>query len=168
VSQFVSRKKVPSVTTYLKETKQHLATVVQHLSSLPDEMKYPETTWEWTIGRDFKDRLTGCVPCSNLLFLLYVNVIFILDTASFLLEKAIAAANEDPAPLVYALYLIETAILFESPTVPSMLLKNAGLGHVHLVQNKLLKTEPRLSEPEKDIFNSLDAIGWPNTTTNTE
>jgi hypothetical protein len=25
----------------------------------PDVEKYPEETWEWTIGRDFKDRLAG-------------------------------------------------------------------------------------------------------------
>ena len=30
-----------------------------HLPALPDEVKFPEETWEWTIGRDFKDRVIG-------------------------------------------------------------------------------------------------------------
>lgn len=30
-----------------------------NLPQLPPEDKYTEETWEWTIGRDFKDRLDG-------------------------------------------------------------------------------------------------------------
>ena len=31
--------------------------VVSALPELPSLLKYPEETWEWTIGRDYKDRL---------------------------------------------------------------------------------------------------------------
>lgn len=27
--------------------------------SLPDPVQYPEETWEWTIGRDYRDRIIG-------------------------------------------------------------------------------------------------------------
>lgn len=29
------------------------------VSNLPDLVQYPMETWEWTIGRDYKDRVTG-------------------------------------------------------------------------------------------------------------
>jgi hypothetical protein len=29
------------------------------VTSLPDPVQYPEETWEWTIGRDYRDRVIG-------------------------------------------------------------------------------------------------------------
>lgn len=38
------------------------------LPELPDKIKYDEHTWEWTIGRDFSDRVLGSVVCVFVLF----------------------------------------------------------------------------------------------------
>jgi hypothetical protein len=67
--------------------------------------------------------------------------------AAFHLEKALKIASTNPAPLIDAVYWIEAALeldaAFHSDTLqqPSSLLKNAGLAHAHLVQNKLIKDE---------------------------
>ncbi len=139
----------------------HIAT--RALPSLPDTKKYTEETWEWTIGRDFKDAIA--------------------DTGAFLLDNAIKIANTDPLPLVEAIYFLESCIYLErgvantsthskiSPyssvndpnaKISALLLKNAGLGHVHLVQNKLLNDHDSESyEPINDLFQTLDEINWP-------
>lgn len=139
----------------------HIAT--RALPSLPDTKKYTEETWEWTIGRDFKDSIA--------------------DTGAFLLDNAIKIANVDPLPLVEAIYFLESCIYLErgvanisahskiSPyssvndqnaKISALLFKNAGLGHVHLVQNKLLNDhDSDLYEPINDLFQTVDAIKWP-------
>lgn len=43
---------------------------------------------------------------------------------------------------------------------PHALLKNAGLGHVHLIQNKALDDSLPLPSVE-DMHGSLQRIGWP-------
>jgi hypothetical protein len=35
--------------------------VQSHLNRFPDMNKYTELTWEWTIGRDYKDRVFGMI-----------------------------------------------------------------------------------------------------------
>ncbi len=140
----------------------HIAT--RALPSLPDTKKYTEETWEWTIGRDFKDSLA--------------------DTGAFLLDNAIKIANIDPLPLVEAIYFLESCIYLErgvantsdntvkiSPystvndpnaKINALLLKNAGLGHVHLVQNKIVNDQDaEVYEPMNDLFHTLDEINWP-------
>lgn len=126
----------------------------------PKDDKYPEETWEWTINRDFKDRIIGNVIspplCISLLF-----TSFIIDSSSYFLSTAINIAATVPQPLVDALYFIETAYYLEgNETSPTSLYKNLGLAHVHLVQNKLL-SEDIIPQPTKDIFQSLEKIGWP-------
>ena len=49
--------------------------------------QYPEETWEWTIGRDLKDRVA--------------------DSAAHLLEKAIPTMAVEVQPLVDAVYWLE-------------------------------------------------------------
>lgn len=116
------------------------------LPVLPDLSKYPEETWEWTIGRDFKDALA--------------------DTAGYYLDLAIQTAANDSLPLVDAVYWLESAIAMEEAAQPDftklmyILYKNSGLGHVHLVQNKLLG-EQVLPPPAHDHFRTLDTMGWP-------
>ena len=65
--------------------------------------------------------------------------------------------------MVNALYYLETAYYLEGPvTTPTSLLKNLGLGHVHLIQNNLLNEEI-IPLPAVDLFDSLNKINWPTT-----
>ena len=79
----------------------------------------------------------------------------------------------DPQPLVDAVYWLETSVLLEQTgaaglvrnlsAVPASLLKNVGLGHIYLVQSKLLNSsEPQLFS--YDFFVSGPQIGWPGKT----
>lgn len=81
-----------------------------------------------------------------------------------MLANALKYAHEDPLPLVEAMYWLETSIWMEGgPTMAaSSLVKNAGLGHVHMVQNKQLSNEKPLPKPS-DVHHSLQQIGWPST-----
>ena len=106
------------------------------LPELPNVIKYPEETWEWTIGRDFKDRVA--------------------EAGASLLELAIAEIDKDVQPLISAVYMLESAIQMElrtaaeanitdldggengRPLLPTALLKNAGLGQVYLMKSKKL------------------------------
>jgi len=59
VSQFRPRTDRPKAAEYLQSTKVGWDIVMKHLTQLPDHKQFPEETWEWTIGRDFKDRVAG-------------------------------------------------------------------------------------------------------------
>ncbi len=59
VSQFVPYARAPNGTEYGRMVLRGWEEVLRALSALPDARKYGEDTWEWTIGRDFKDRLIG-------------------------------------------------------------------------------------------------------------
>lgn len=62
VSQFYSLKVSVNATTYLdNQLLNSWSTVLESLNieKLPNEKQFPEETWEWTIGRDFKDRIAG-------------------------------------------------------------------------------------------------------------
>eukprot|EP01035_Chromulina_nebulosa_P022413 gene22413-29021_t len=95
------------------------------LTRLPEIDKYQEITWEWTIRRDYKDRL--------------------IETAAFLLDSSIKTSSVDPKPLLESIYYLESAIITECngnitlynsndlSFVSAGLLKNTGLAHVHLV-----------------------------------
>jgi hypothetical protein len=112
------------------------------LPELPDVKKYPEETWEWTIGRDFKDRVA--------------------ETAAYRLELAIAHEKSQLQPLIDAMYWIETAVLLDGENnVMSSVLKNAGLAHIHLIQNPLLSSHSSLPLPSNDVFNSVNILNWP-------
>lgn len=94
--------------------------------------------------------------------------------ASVLLEKAITIANTDPNPLLDAVFWSEVGITLEKgfirddvPTPPTSLLKNAGLGHAHIVQNKLIKEGEKYGEypiPQSfDVFQTIlgPEVDWP-------
>jgi hypothetical protein len=141
--QLVSSEIQPS--SYAKDTVRIWDTILSHFQnkSFPpiNETKYPEETWEWTINRDLKDRLT--------------------DLSSYLLSIAVQRANEDVVPLIDATYYIESTYYLEgNASTPSSLLKNLGLAHLHLVQNKILN-DSILPKPSRDFFNTLEAIQWP-------
>jgi hypothetical protein len=77
-----------------------------------------------------------------------------------LLEKAIPAVKDDPQPLVDAVYWLENSVLLEQPNVPTALLKNVGLAHVHFVQSGNIGGGA-MPEPSADLFGTTKAIGWP-------
>jgi hypothetical protein len=109
--------------------------------TFPSEKKYPEETWEWTIVRDTKDRL--------------------VDSSSYLLATAIPYANSDPRPLIESVYLVESAVYMEGESeAPTSLLKNLGLAHVHLIQNKVLTGDDSI-QPKDDYLRLLEKISWP-------
>jgi hypothetical protein len=59
VRRFVPKSQVDNGSIYAGTVARSWAQVTQELPRLPDVRKYPEETWEWTIGRDFKDRVAG-------------------------------------------------------------------------------------------------------------
>lgn len=143
VSRFVPMHSAPNGTVFQSYVYQSWRHVLGSLQTLPDLEKYTEETWEWTIGRDFKDRVQ--------------------DTAAFYLEAGIQVAKDDPVPLTNAVYWLEAAVVLETShggKAPSSLLKNAGLGHLHLVQSLLLKEKVPLVLDE-DLFGIEDYVEWP-------
>ena len=150
LTRFVPMNQAPNGTIYNAVTHTNWQKVSKSLSRLPDIEKYSEETWEWTIGRDFKDRVG--------------------DTAAYMLSSAIVSAKDDADPIISAVYWLESAIALEigsghKPSSP--LLKNAGLGHLHLIQNSKLSTEILLPIPN-DTFNTLGTINWPTLNDNPE
>eukprot|EP00605_Chrysophyceae_sp_TOSAG23-4_P001021 GSChrysophyteH1.ASY1.ANO1.1122.1 assembled CDS len=143
VNRFVPSNASPNGTVYQPYVAGNWQHVLKNIRQLPNTEKYTEETWEWTIGRDFKDR--------------------VIDTAAFFLESSISVASTDPAPLCNAVYWLESAILLETVDkgeVPTSLHKNAGLGHLHLVQSS--NFDDTLPLPlDGDWFNSAESIGWP-------
>lgn len=59
VSQFIPVTKASNASVYLTQFKRNIKTVLSQLHTLPDPEQYSSNTWEWTIDRDFKDRI-GC------------------------------------------------------------------------------------------------------------
>ena len=90
----------------------------------------------------------------------------IVDIAAFALQSAISADKNDWA-LIDAIYWLESAALLEelqlainvNGTIPTALLKNLGLGHLHLIQSKFLGAE--LPSPSHDLHQTLYRIPWP-------
>ena len=106
--------------------------VLHALPKLPYSDKYREDAWEWTIGRDFKDRLNGMIYLNVVLceyeyvfdfLLIYCIYAFLhlymylclcfVEVAAFMLELAIKYENEDPAALVTSVYFLEQAVFYE-------------------------------------------------------
>jgi len=86
---------------------------------LPEQEKYDESTWEWTIRREFNDHL--------------------LDRASYMLEAAIDRVEEGRK----LKYLLESAAIMELLAVTdemsrtsTALAKNLGLAYMHMVRSR--------------------------------
>lgn len=76
VSKFVQMTHVPNGTVYSKIAHDSWSMVRSNLPVLPNNKKYPEETWEWTIGRDFKDRLMGKYYLIPILFSIpFINIL---------------------------------------------------------------------------------------------
>jgi hypothetical protein len=62
---------------------------------------------------------------------------------------------------------MESVYLMEGPQCATSLLKNVGLSHLHLVQNKLLSKgqggKPKKLTAPEDIFRTLELMRWPAT-----
>jgi hypothetical protein len=90
------------------------------------------------------------------------------DTSSFFLQLAIAEAKKDPTSLVESIYWLESTLLYEggltNSSASSSLLKNIGLAHVNLIQNKLIpQNTPLPAKPFGDVLGTLRDINWPTT-----
>jgi hypothetical protein len=141
--QLVPMSESPIASKHRRRNGKEWAKVSKHVTTLPSLERYPEETWEWTLGRDYTDKVT--------------------DAASFRLMKAIETAATDPDSLIEAVYFIEYAAYLEmsrNNSVPTFVLKNLGLGHVHLIQNKAIPDD-RLPPPKVDFFRILPALSWP-------
>jgi hypothetical protein len=89
-----------------------------------------------------------------------------LETAACLLERAIRIEKEDYQPLVDSIYLVEVSNMFEHPTVPTHMLKNAGLAHLHYAQHKAEALSANaVPPPKKDLFGALERLQWPSAST---
>lgn len=52
----------PSAAAYVRTLHHSWGRVAEaglSVTTLPDPVQYPEETWEWTIGRDYRDRIIG-------------------------------------------------------------------------------------------------------------
>lgn len=60
VSKITPQNKLPAASKYSSSLEKSWQVVAENvLKKLPEENKYSEETWEWTIARDMKDRLVG-------------------------------------------------------------------------------------------------------------
>jgi hypothetical protein len=59
-----------------------------------------------------------------------------------------------------AVYWQESSHLLEERS-PTSMLKNAGLGHLHIAQNKLIPSDGPMPMVTSDLFNTLDRMKWP-------
>ena len=95
------------------------------------------------------------------------DVLSLAETAAFYLEAALKVTSTDYKPIVGAIYMLESAIYFEKTfpggSPPTALLKNTGLAHVNLVQNKRIPKGKPLLVPMGDLFNTSAGIDWPRT-----
>lgn len=162
VSRIVPKEHRPDGAAFQEMTEASWQGVLSRLRHLPDLDKYTEETWEWTIGKNLKQR--------------------VVDVAAFALEGGIAAAETNLEPLIDATYWIESAAILEAlesngsrsarleanegPSfgrgwVPTSVLKNAGLAHMQLVKSPLTNRMPVLPVPKIDHFGTLSTIEWP-------
>jgi hypothetical protein len=86
-----------------------------------------------------------------------------------MLIAALKVADTNAKPLIRAVYWLESAYVLEGASCGTGLLKNIGLSHVHLIQNKVLSKKKNkmkaLKPPADDMFHTLQAMKWPNSTT---
>ena len=171
VSRIIRRNAMPSGSEYSTVLKTSWHTVAENvLKKLPPESKYPEETWEWTIQRDMKDRLVGNLATSFFYVIecMFINTMqqYCTDTSSFFLQIAISEAKQDPLGLVDSVYWLESTLFFEggvNGSATTSLLKNTGLAHVNMIQNKLLPSDSLPNRPLGDVLNTLQHINWPTT-----
>ena len=92
----------------------------EHASGLPDQAKYKQDTWEWTVRREFFDHF--------------------MDRATYLLDLAVSQENmkgEKLPSLAEAIAWIEIArINDEMVSKSASVWKNLGLGYMSIVRNK--------------------------------
>lgn len=84
-----------------------------------------------------------------------------VDTSALLLESAIKDAATSPMPLLHAIYWLECALSVDK-RIPSNVYKNAGLGHIHLIQNKYFSKFPdELPKVQPELLSMICNVTWP-------
>jgi len=92
--------------------------VDKRILPLPNETKYTEETWEWTVARDYHMKLD--------------------ERATYLLDKAVGGREEGTmASLLKCINWYETIVLHEPDKfIPTRTLKNLGLAYAHVIRSK--------------------------------
>lgn len=76
VSKITPLHALPTASEYTTPMEQSWEVVASNvLQRLPEESKYSEETWEWTIARDMKDRLVGEQTSDVIFALLWINAL---------------------------------------------------------------------------------------------
>ena len=126
-----------SAESYREESLRVWRYVVNNLSDLPNEEKYPQSTWEWTIRREFFDHL--------------------VSRSTYLLSLAIgdtSRSNTTLPALVESVAWLELASSWDEANFrgkPSMY-KNKGLAYMNIVRSE------DLSFPiVDDLFSGIEA-----------
>ena len=122
-----------------RETADTWKIVARHHRNLPDEVKYSQETWEWTVRREFFDHF--------------------VERAAFLLDAAINNKNGSASKLrslVEAAAWLELAGIHDSKIsgIAPSLKKNLGLAYLHMVRNNERGFEYYLPKTE-DIFSGV-------------
>lgn len=108
-----------------------------HSIGLPDERKYPEDTWEWTIGIEFFDHF--------------------VSSATHLLDISINQAKPQVLKsLIASCFGLELARIQDQRTNSSASSwKNLGLSYMHMVRNKETNGEFYLREVQHSFHQPL-------------
>ena len=138
VRQIQSRDRpLESAESYRVESLLVWKSVVNNLSDIPSEEKYPHSTWEWTIRREFFDHL--------------------VSRSTYLLSLALGDnySNTTLPSIVEAVAWLELASSWDETNFrgkPSMY-KNKGLAYMNIVRSK------DLSFPIVEVFSGIEANG---------
>lgn len=82
------------------------------------------------------------------------------DSSAALLDYAIKEASTQPWPLLFAVYFLEVTLTIDENAAASVF-KNAGLAHIHLIQNKHFSQLDSLPHKNLTLFQNLTNIRWP-------
>lgn len=116
----IKRRSVPKdpAEVYRNTTLHVWRKVTTNLLPLPSEIKYPESTWEWTVRREFVDHL--------------------VSRSIYLLELSLSSGQQPQTlhSLVEAVLWQEVAISLDEKLAKSPLQKNLGLACMNIVRSK--------------------------------
>lgn len=127
---------IASAESYRQDSLQVWKTIANHLASdIPCEKKYPQSTWEWTIRREFFDH--------------------IVSRATFLLDLALKENDRVLPSIAEAAAWLELAGSWDKDTfeTQSSMKKNLGLAYMNIVRSKESGSFPIV----EDIFDNVRA-----------
>ena len=137
--RIMNKVQITNVEKYRQISLEAWKVVTKH-ARLPDERKYPEETWEWTINREFFSHM--------------------VSRSTFLLDIAVQNINNQDKGRPVLKSLFEAAAWLELASINDVtfsntvaLKKNLGLAYLHIVRNK----ENNITFPlVENIFNNIE------------